>query len=169
MKDEQGPYCLFWEVKVEPEDHGKPGGAPLKRLSPSAVEKARARQTVCTAYVEQLGSRAVEVSSRKIPRTLAVTLINLCRSHVAEIDLPDTAIAELMQAYQGAVGSDMPARLVAKKLVSDRYLDAAKALLEVAVWQRKVRVDLYQPVLWDRPLLPESRDVLAEFAHFFAR
>lgn len=36
-----------------------------------------------------------------------------------------------------------------------------------AIWQRRIRVDLFRPVLIDRPLHPETRDVLEVYAKLF--
>lgn len=171
LKDDKGePYILFWDVKKSAEDHGKPGGELIRRLSAQESARAQARSTVCAAYAEQLGSRIVDVSSEIIPRSLATTLVSLCRASAADVDLPPTAVADLLCAFQIGVGTGEPARHIAKRFLStEQDLRYAKSLLEIAVWQRRVRVDLHQPVLWDRPLLPERKDVLAEFAQLFSR
>lgn len=171
LKDEKSePYILFWDVKDSPGDHGKPGGDRVRRLSASALKEAKARATVCAAYAEQLGSRVVDVSSSAIPDSLATTLVTLCRASAADVDLSPNAIADLLCAYKEGVGNREPANRIAKRVVSsERDLLSAKSLLEIAVWERRVRVDLHQPVLWDRPLLPERIDALDEFAHLFSR
>lgn len=163
------PFILFWEVKDKPESHGRPGGDYRRQHSAKAIEATNARNTVCAAYAEQLASRIVEFSSSSLPYQLGTTLVSLCRNQTADLDLPDTAIVELVQAFREAVGSDQPACEVARKLVrTGAQFAAAKDLLDIAVWERRVRIDLYQPVLWNRPLLPESSDVLVDFAHLLA-
>jgi len=171
LKDESGtPYLVFWDVKQKTDDHGRPGGDPVKRLSAIEVARAKARSVVCAAYAEQLGSRIVDFNLGKIPPSLATTLVCLCRASAAEIDLPTTAMADLVLAYQDGVGAGTPPREIAKRIVSSsKDLHYAKSLFEVAVWQRKVRVDLNQPVIWNRPLLPERKDVLTEFSYLFSR
>jgi hypothetical protein len=163
------PYMLFWEVKDKPKKHGQPGGGHARRLNAKTSEAVRARNTVCAAYAEQLGSRIVEFSSSDLPYQLQKTLVSLCRAQAADVDLPDTMVADLIQAFQEAVGTDIAANDVAARIVkTGEQFAMAKDLLDVAVWQRRVRVELYQPLLWNRPLLPESSDVLVDFAHLLA-
>ena len=47
-------------------------------------------------------------------------------------------------------------------------LDCVK-ILYAAIWSREVRVDLYRPVLPDKPLRRERSDVLVDYSHWFAR
>jgi len=42
-------------------------------------------------------------------------------------------------------------------------------ILYAAIWSREVRVDLYRPVLPDKPLRRERSDVLVDYSHWFAR
>lgn len=163
------PYLLIWEVKDKPQSHGVPGGGHHRRMKPKAIEGTKARNTVCAAYAEQLGTRIVEFSSSDVPEQLQKTLVSLCRAQVADVDLPDTMVADLVAAFQECVGMDIPVNQVATKIVqTGAQFAMAKNLLDIAVWQRRVRVDLYQPLLWNRPLLPERSDVLDDFAHLLA-
>ncbi|WP_031406824.1 hypothetical protein [Thiomonas sp. FB-Cd] len=41
--------------------------------------------------------------------------------------------------------------------------------LEHAIYERRIRVDLYRRCLPDHPMIPETRDVLVEFADWFKR
>lgn len=166
--DDLRPYMLFWEVKDKADSHGVPGGGAGRRQSSKSIERVRARNTICAAYAEQLGSRIVEFSAADVPYQLQKTLVSLCRNQMADVDLPDTLMAELVQAFREAVGRDIPASEVAKRIVhSGQQLVIAKDLLDMAVWQRHVRVDLRQPLLWNRPLQPERSDVLVDFAKYF--
>jgi len=139
----------------------------LKRLSESRIAKAQARSRIVAHYAEQMNSRIVKFSVDELPKGLAPTLVTLCRAQdVNDTNLSDSAVADLVQAYRHGVGRDVTARDIAKSIVGPQQLVAAKQLLDVAIWQRQVRVDLCQPVLWNRPLLPERRDTLLELAHW---
>jgi len=163
-------YILFWSVKKDAADQGKPGGRLMRRLSARAIEREQVRGQVCAAYAEQLGSRVVEFNLNDVPRTLQTNMVCLCRAQPAKVDLPRTAATELSQAFAEGVGKDIPARDIARQLLSaSDELAQAKSLLEIAVWERSVRVDLHQPVLWNRPLLPERIDLLVEFAHLYRK
>jgi hypothetical protein len=38
-----------------------------------------------------------------------------------------------------------------------------------AIWEEKLKVDLFSPILIDRPLLPETDNVLEFFSDWFDR
>jgi hypothetical protein len=43
------------------------------------------------------------------------------------------------------------------------------ALIHQGIWRRELRVDLFRPVLADKPLRREVTDVLVKYADWFAR
>jgi hypothetical protein len=46
--------------------------------------------------------------------------------------------------------------------------EVIKAILCQMIWNRKLRVDLFKPILLERPLIPEIKDVLIEYSHWYA-
>jgi hypothetical protein len=163
------PYIRPWEVKESPGDHGMPGGESIRRHSKTEVERAQARRLVCAAYAAQLGTTVAEFCLTDVPKSLQASLVSLCRAQGCDFKLGETAVVELVDAFRDGVGRDVPARTIARRLLpSEDALAQAKILLEHAVWNRKVRVDLFEPLAWDMPLLPEREDVLVRFHTLFA-
>lgn len=173
LRDAEGggpPYIRPWEVKESLEDHGMPGGRRIRRHNETDVERTEARRLVCSAYAAQLGTTVVEFCLDDIPKSLRASLVSLCRAQGIDFKLPETAVLELVEAFSAGIGQDMPARSIARALLSSEDAVAqAKILLEHAVWQRKVRIDLFEPLAWDMPLLPEREDLLVRFRTLFAR
>lgn len=167
--DALGPYVLYVEVRPNDADHGKPGGSPIKRLSMARIRQEDARCQIVAHYAEQMNSRIVRFSEQRLG-AYGSQLLSLCRKQRStDTNLPDSAVADLLQAFQESVGLDIPANDIARKIVSDHLLMDAKRLLDVAIWQRHVRVELSEPILWNRPLLAERADVLVKFADLLAR
>jgi len=164
------PYIRPWEVKESQEDHGRPGGPAIRRHHGIEVERDEARRLVCAAYAAQLGTTVAKFCLDDVPKSLRASMVSLCRAQSFDFTLPETAVVELVEAFNAGIGSDVPARAIARALLSSTdSLAQAKILLDHAVWQRKVRVDLFEPLQWDMPLLPEREDVLVRFHTLFAR
>jgi hypothetical protein len=170
MRDGVGEYLLSWDVKKKAGDHGKPGGDMTNQLKPGALERAQARDAIYVEYMRELDIRIVRMSLDDIPASICTNLRDLCVSHTQPVDLPDAMVADLMGAFQlGIAKEKIPLATINRHVKTDKQFLAAKNLMEIAIWERKLRVDLRHPVVVDSPLVPESRDLLVEFGHLFAR
>jgi hypothetical protein len=49
------------------------------------------------------------------------------------------------------------------------HTDTLKTIYYQMIWSRKLRVDLYTPILIDRPVYPERKDVLLAYSSWFGR
>lgn len=170
MRDEAGVYLLSWDVKANFGDHAHPGGEMIDQLKAGALAKAHARDAIYVEYMRELGIRIVRMSLDDIPERIRTTLYFLCLAHTQTVNLPDSMVADLVGAFQcGVVKEHIPLAIINSHVKTDAQFMAAKNLLQIAVWQRKVRVDLRHPILVDSPLVPESKDLLVEFGHLFSR
>jgi hypothetical protein len=170
MRDEAGEYLVSWDVKAKTGDHAQPGGEMIDQLKPGALAKAQAREAIYVEYMRELGIRIVRISLDDIPSVIRLRMHFLCLAHTQSVNLPDSMIADLVCAFQGAIAKEqIPLSIINCHVKTDAQFIAAKNLLQIAVWERKVRVDLRHPVLVDSPLVPESTDLLVEFGHLFAR
>lgn len=170
LKDAKGPYALSWDIKSHAGEHGMPGGEAGDRMGKAAMEKAIARDAIYVEYMKELGIRVVRISRDDIPAEVAVSLFRLCRVHTQAVALPNSMIADLLGEYKASLVTAEPPRIIAMRYTrTDGEFLAAKNLLDIAIWQRRVRVDLYSPVLFDEPLVPEKRDVLEVLEHLFVR
>jgi hypothetical protein len=88
--------------------------------------------------------------------------------HHRSIPLELNLVADLIESLSfGAVKGDTPFSII------NRYLKYANRehLLRVfynAVWTRQLRVSLFDPVLVDKPMREETRDVVSVYQYLFA-
>lgn len=171
LEDAQGPYCISWDIKRSSHDHGMPGpGDYTERQSPRAIEKAKIRDLVYQEYMRELSIRIVRVAQADIPRSLATNLRHLLIQHAQLPDIDPVLHGEMLLALDEAFRRGNPPIEVmtdfAKSGVTPRLV---MHCLEHAIFERRIRVDLYQRCMPDRPMIPEQKDVLVEFSHWFER
>jgi hypothetical protein len=169
MRDERGEYLVSWDVKAKTGDHAQPGGEMIEQMKDGALAKALARDAIYVEYMRELQIPIVRISLDDIPASIRARLHFLCLAHTQPIDLPDTMVADLIGAFQlGITKEQIPLAIINRHVKTDAQFIAAKNLLQIAIWERKIRVDLRHPVLVDSPLVPEAIDLLVEFGHLFA-
>jgi hypothetical protein len=171
LVDEKGPYLLDWPVKDKFEDFR--GRGPRKSRSrpdeedPAAVQ----RDLLQEMYFADADVRTQRVVGRAIDFNVNCNLREMFMDDTFPTTVSDVHRADILEIYRESIGKDIPAYLVALKIsrdfkISDRE---ATALLRQGTWRRELRVDLFQPVLMDRPLRPEKIDVLTQYATWFRR
>ena len=170
MRDERGEYLVSWDVKAKTGDHAQPGGEMTDQMKDGALAKAQARDAIYVEYMRELEIPIVHISLDDIPSSIRARLHFLCLAHTQPIELPDTMVADLIGAFEhGMAKEKIPLAIINRHVKTDAQFIAAKNLLQIAIWERKLRVDLRHPVLVDSPLVPETVDLLIEFGHLFAR
>ncbi|WP_218511948.1 hypothetical protein [Variovorax sp. dw_308] len=172
LEDSEGPYCVDWDVKAMQGDHGRPGaGDWTERTSPKRIRAATCREEIYQECSRQLGIRVVRVAKEDLPRQLRYNLDSLFRLHHQTIDLSADRQDELVAQFQEALISECPPQTVIERYRSlgTPGMKDCKRVLEQAIWNRRIRIDLYSPWGIDWPLLPEVRDPLVEFSHWFSR
>lgn len=171
LKDEAGPYVLSWDIKNAVGDHGQPGpGDWVERSAPRKLLGCSARDEVYVEYMRELQIRVVRVAKKQVNWELTKVLIRLLLVHHQPISLVPEQINELIEDYREALLRGSPPNEVIEKHARtgvDRQ--QARRVLDQAIWQRILRVDLYRPIVPDHPLHPEQRDVLVEFHDWFRR
>ena len=171
LADERGPYCLSWDVKRYDGDHGKPG--PLdwtERTAPRRVRAADARERVYVEYMRELNIRIVRTARSMMDDMLVINLIRLLVLHTQPIDLAPEAHMDLLCAFDEALLSGTtPSQVITTfiKFGIDRL--QSKRVLEQAIWERRIRIDLFSAWSVDFPLSPEKRDPLLVHSDWFSR
>lgn len=162
--------CVNWTVKDSYED--------FKRLMPkwggkigenSISNKALVRHEIEQIYYEDANIPTVMVADEKIDSHVSGNLRQLFLHHRRDLDLLDEQRWEIQHKFQLALERGIPPTDVIIPLVErGRYsVDQCRSVLYQAIWNRAIRVDLFQPVLINRPLHPEIQDVLDAYAKWF--
>lgn len=171
MEDAQGPYVLDWPVKDKFEDFRRRGPGKSRARpdedDPSVVQRTLLQET----YFCDAGIRSQQVVGRAIDFQVRCNLRDLFMDDSFPVTVNEGARAEIMQYFRDCIGQDTPAYLMALRVsrnyrISDRE---ATALIKQGIWRRELRVDLFQPVLMDQPLRPETKDILVQYGNWFAR
>jgi hypothetical protein len=172
MLDMNGPYCVFWDVKSKRGEHAKAGpGDGLRPRGRRAEVRARARYEVQRKYFKDVGIRVVELAREEIDRHVANNLRALFGWTARPVTLSAEARERLSAALAEALDKGQPPIEVieAERKRRDLSFEECKRYMYSLIWRRSLRVDLFQPVLIDCPLYPQSRDVLDVYRGWFMR
>lgn len=171
LEDEAGSYVIDWPIKDKFENFRRPGvhksRARPDEDDPAVVNRMRLQEV----YFGDAGIRTVQVVGSAIDFHVRCNLRELFLDESFPISVTGSDRAEILAMYRECIGKDVPANLLAHKVARDHRIAPreAAALMKQGIWHRELRVDLFQPVLMDRPLSPESQDVLVRYADWFRR
>jgi hypothetical protein len=171
LTDDQGPYCVHWDVKGEHGRHDKAGPVVTPKRRKQADERAQARHSVLCSYFAEAGIRSVSVAHTEIDKPMRDNLRSIF-GWLHKAPPPDRQVrTHALALLQEALERGTPPIEVFS--TASKYwelsIEAFKALFYQAIWRRKLRVDLFHPVVVDRPMHPEQRDVIIEYRTWYAR
>lgn len=172
LRDTQGPYCVNWTVKS---DRRAFSVSPHRLHNPLRMQQAQTnnqlRHQIEEIYFADAGIPTVQVAASEIDPQLAANLTALIGWQAQATLVSDDVFTYLVQDYQQLMQNrqTLLSRLEALMHQTNSTRQQCLAVLYQAIWQRQLRVDLYQPILPDRPLRPERTDVLVDFSAWFER
>lgn len=164
------PYCVNWTVKDKGDAFTKPGPSKKRPDSQEAKRAALARFEIEVAYYNDAGIRTQPVADEDIDWHVWTNLAELFPYTMKPTTLEPGCRQEIVDAYRAAMMAGVPPMEVMLSLVQRRRCTdyEARVVFRQAIWERDLRVDLFQPVLVDYPLQPETVDVLDHYAGWFA-
>lgn len=163
-------YALNWSVKDSESAFKRP--LECKRfITPNreVAEGILVRHELERNYYQDAGIRTVFLAADAIDPHVRSNLRQLFLHHSRKVSLPQVEQEELVQRFRDCIESGVPAlELIARLTGAGKYsLDDCRNVLYQAIWFRHLRVDLFQPILINRPLNPETRDVIDVYAKWF--
>lgn len=172
---EDGPgdiYCINWSVKSCYEDFKRPG--PRRDGKPRSRESSRnaiARHEIEETYYADAEVGSIRVADEAIDEHVAANLRQLFLHHRRPLDLSDDQRLGIVHKYELAFRDGIaPAEVITSFVERRRFsVDQCRSTLFQAIWNRQLRVDLFSPILINRPLRPEMRDVVDVYANWFRR
>lgn len=170
LQGKNGPYCVNWTVKKTRQDFELPfGKKPLGRSRSAAIESEHARHQLEAVYYQQGGIPTFRVTSEEINSELVKNLEILAVWSKQEVVLGADQKQEILDVFKVGMQLERPAHLCAFDYVAKNRADImqVKAVLFQAIWSREICVDLFSPVLFDWPLVPEIRNPLDVYAAWF--
>lgn len=166
------PYPVNWTVKLSGLDFDEMCRGDLKSLDRQRAdrEKARLRHALEEQYYLSAGIRTVRVSTDMLDPMVAANLDLLYGYHERPIPIESSLLADFAMEVQDCVQLGCPVAAVAIKYGKrwgrrDLFLNK----IYKDIWERKLLVNLFEPILIDHPLNADSNDVLSVYGSLFDR
>lgn len=167
-------YCVNWSIKDSemsfkwPVENGRDNGRQRGHLMSTA--EVQVRHELECAYYESAGIRTFLLGADRIDRHVASNLRFLFSHHRNEISMSEFEQVDVLERFQrcfetGATPADVIVRLCGAN--RGYSMEDCRNVFFQGIWSRRLRVDLFKPILIDRPLRPESRDVIDVYADWF--
>lgn len=171
IKDADGKiFCVNWSVKDKASDFTKPTFTRIKRQnSPTEPQKILARHEIERAYYDDARIRTCHVASEQIDQHVTANLRHLFLYHRRALDLSFEQEAEIFDKFVSAFEVGIPpSEVISDFVMRGRYsADSCKTVLYRGIWERRLRVDLFRPILINCPLKPETVDVISHYQDWF--
>ena len=169
-EDDLAPYCVNWSLKDTEIAFKRPGPTVGKRLRRhEQTELILARHQIEETYHTDADIRTIRLSGDQIDPHVAANLSQLFGYHRKTLTLPVVQQQDILEKFRAAMESAVPPMEVVLLLCAQGKATShdCRTILYRGIWERQLRVDLFQPVLIDHPLQPEQRDVLNVYADWF--
>lgn len=172
MRDAEGVYVLNVSVKNKFADFRRRGiGKKLRSKDEADDPGTIQRQRLEESYYSSAGIRTQPIARDQLTDDLCWSLRDLFLDDSYVLEASVEQRADVVESLREGIGIDLPAHVLARKIALDCRLSMREviAILKQSIWRRELRVDLFRPILMDKPLRPEVKDVFVHFAHWFAR
>jgi len=172
MRGDNVRYCVNWTIKKN--EDGFKRGLGLKRnrkQEANRQDRAAFRHDLERIYYEDAGIRTVRVTQQEIDFNVACNLRQLFGYHQRSPSVSADVHQSIEARFRDILGATA-SPLEASRELMQKFgcsLHDCRTILYQAIWHRRLRVDLFSPIVFDRPLTPESRDVLQVYTDWFAR
>lgn len=173
LDDEQGPYNVNLNIKGDAQQFEQ-ADIEMKLQGTRAKksrEKSKARHAIEAQLYADVGIPTHQLSRANYDDHVVANLHQLYLWHRRKAPFTDAQRMEIVGQFHRTLVTAEPVVEVAWTLCA-RYgwqLYDVKIVLHQAIWKRQIRIDLFQPFLFDQPLLPEQKDVLAVYGDWFKR
>lgn len=162
--------CINWTIKDKRQDFMRAG--PSRYGRPQSSEPTRAilarHEIEATLYLD-VNIPTKRIAGEEINLNVAANLRQLFLYHRRQLSISGNQRAEILQKFQDAMSLGItPAEVIVLFVERGRYsVDECRSVFYQAIWHRQLRVDLFQPILINRPMHPEVRDVTVVYADWF--
>ncbi len=173
LEDEQGPYNVNLDIKWDAKEFEQ-ANIDMKLHGTRAKksrEKVKARHAIEAQLYADVGIPTHQLSRVDYDDHVVANLTQLFLWHPRKDPFNETQRVEIVGLFNQAMVTGEPGIEIAWALCA-RYgwqLYDVKIVLYQAIWKRQIRIDLFQPLLFENPLHPEQRDVLAVYGAWFKR
>ena len=168
--DEGIPYAVNWTVKDRKEAFGERRLSSAKTPVQQKKDRTHAelRAEMEKAYYASAGIRTVRVSLDELEPTVIANLDLLFMTHRLALTLDPALLDEFSAAIKEAVCDGEPLAYVAIRY-AERWgaRDQFIARIYQDIWERKLLINFFKPILIDHPLSLDGGDLLAVYGALF--
>ncbi|HDS1727844.1 TPA: hypothetical protein QEM47_000563 [Pseudomonas putida] len=164
------PYAVNWTIKDQGAAFGERRLSSLK--TPAQQRKDRdyavGRAELEAAYYASAGIRTVKASLDSIAPTVQANLALIFPMHGLSLSHPAELLADFSAEVKEFIAKGEPAFMVISKF-SKRWgaPDQFTARFYQDIWERRLKVNFFQPILIDHPLETEGEDLLQVYDSLF--
>ena len=172
LEDSRGAYCVNLNVKNNALEFLKGDQASGKgKNSAKAAAKAKARHSIEAVYYLDGNIPTVPITTADYDKHLVANLAQIVLWSKRVHTFAAVHERNIIGYFKSAIGTRTPAIELVFNLarINDCEVYEIKKVFYQAIWRREIRIDLFQPLHINLPLLPELRDPLDVYAKWFAR
>lgn len=165
------PYCMNWNIKDQAQSFKRPGPLNSKKQLASNEVSELPRNEMERVYYADADIRTEHLALEQFDPHVVANLTQLFLHHKTPLDLSDAQRTELRDRFSAALATGVsPFEVIQLCVARGRYnVHQCRTYLWQAIWRRELLCDLFKPVLIDRPLRPQSADLLEVYGHWFRR
>lgn len=174
LQDEIGLYCVNWTIKQDELDFQRVGPNPSKRKqrNPEAARNdAFARHEIEAHLYSEVAIRTVQIAGNKFDLRVIDNLRFLHSYEASALIVQPELYEEMLVAFKVGMSVDrLPIETMTMLVLRHGcHINVCQTVLYRAIWCRQLRVDLFKPIMPDRPLKHESTDFLFTIADWYRR
>lgn len=162
--------CINWTIKDKRQNFMRAGprryGRPQSEVATRAI---LARHEIEATYYADADIQTKQIAGEEIDLNVAANLRQLFLHHRRQLSISEDQRSEILHRFQAAMALGItPAEVITLFAERVRYsVDQCRSVFYQSIWERQLRVDLFQPILINRPMHPEVRDVVVVYAEWF--
>lgn len=164
------PYAVNWTIKDHSAAFGERRLSSLKTPSQQRKDRdyAEGRIELETAHYASAGIRTVKASLDNIAPTVQANLSLIFPMHGLQLSHPVELLAEFSAEVRDFLAKGEPAFMVISKF-SKRWGDPRQftARFYQDIWEGRLKVNFFQPILIDQPLETQGGDPLQVYGSLF--
>nr|WP_315464915.1 hypothetical protein [uncultured Rhodoferax sp.] len=173
LDDDQGPYNVNLTIKSDEREFeiSEIDGALRGNRAKKSQAKTKARHLIEERLYADAQIRTLQLSKKDYDENVVSNLAQIYGWQKSKAPFSVRQREEIVGRFNGSFATGDSPIEVAWALCARHgwQLNDVKSVLYKSIWDRQIRVDLFQPFLIDRPLQPERRDVLEVYSDWFRR
>lgn len=160
--------CVNWSIKASEAGFKRPVTQTCRHALQD-TESILMRHEIERTYYADAGIHTHFVASSTLDTHVINNLRFLYRYQQMPLEMGNEERLEVEFRFQSCLEARLPISELLPKLLgkSPDKINTIFTCFFQAIWQRRLRIDLFRPILIDRPLHAESRDVIEAYSKLF--